>query len=688
TPGAGPVRPAADAVPWPDRADRPRRAAVSAHGPDGADAHLVVEHVPPAVLLPAQRAGKPRAHPWVLSAHDDEALAAQARRLREHLAAHPGLGVADLGWSLATRRTGLARRAVVIARERAEFTRALDALAGGGRPVNAVRGGEPTSGRVVFVFPGLDGNWTGMARGLLRDFPVFAARIDDCEWALAPHVDWSLTSVLLGDASAPPPERVDVGLPVLFAVLVSLAELWRAHGVEPLAVVGHSFGEIAAACVAGALSLEDAAAVSALLGRALLPLAGAGAMASIALPPAELLGHDGIVVTAVDGPRSTTVAGDADAVDRLCAELAAEGVRTRRLPVDHAVHCARVTPVRDELERLLGGLAPREPAIPLYCATEARRIGAEPLDAAHWYRNLSSPVRFADATRALLADGFDAFVEISPHPVLVRPVRESAEEVGARAAAVGSLRRDEDGAERFLRSVARAWVSGVAVDWTRALPDGRAVPLPTYAFQHRGPAASDAPANHAEPLSARVSPGGSEPLPACAPLDRASSDEPAPANHAESLSARVSPTAAPPSPACAQPDDPAPPPPFAPPHRVEWVPVGSGGAARLAGEWLVVRPPGPGFDEWVRQVRAVADGVRALVVGPGGVRREALAARVGGEWAGVVSLLALDDQPHGESGASRAVLATAALVQALGDAGVTAPLWCVTSGAVAAGGTA
>ncbi|GAA2673564.1 MULTISPECIES: type I polyketide synthase [Actinosynnema] len=772
TPTTGPVRPVVDAVPWPNRADRPRRAAVTSSGPDGADAHAVVEHVPPAVLLPAQRAGKPRAHPWVLSARDGEALAAQALRLREHLAAHPDLGVADLGWSLATRRAALERRVVVIAKERAEFTRALDVLAGGGRPANAVRGGEPTGGRAVFVFPGLDGSWAGMARGLLRDFPVFAARIEDCEWALAPHVDWSLTSALLGDASAPPLERVDVAVPVLFAVLVSLAELWRAHGVEPLAVVGHSCGEIAAACVAGALSLEDAAAVGALLGRALLPLAGTGAAASVALPPSELLGRDGIVVTAVDGPRATTVAGDADAVDRLCAELAGEGVRTRRLPVDHAAHCSRVTPVRAELERLLAGIAPREPRIPLYSSAEARRIGAEPLDAEHWYRNLRSPVRFADTARELIADGFDAFIEISPHPVLVDPLRETAEEAGARVAALGTLRRDEDGAERFLRSAARAWVSGVAVDWAPAFPDGRAVPLPTYAFRRDRPVPGGASAPGGTPVPDGTSapegaispdggrlPGGAFSLDGGRSLvgapvrdggfspdgDRSPSGVPSPGGVPEpdgafpsdggrlpggvpepdgafspgggrlpggvsapdggfssdasrllggtpspdvdrspggpsSPDASRSPGGAPsPADGSASDDDRSP--------DVEWTPVESDSAARLSGEWLVVRPPGPGFDEWVRQVRATADGVRALVVGPGGARREALAARVGGRWAGVVSLLALDDQPHGESGVSRAVLATAALVQALGDAGVTAPLWCVTSGAVAPGGT-
>ncbi|WP_370467272.1 beta-ketoacyl synthase N-terminal-like domain-containing protein, partial [Streptomyces sp. 5-10] len=328
-----------------------------------------------------------------------------------------------------------------------------------------------------------------MAAGLLESSPVFAERMGECAAALAPFVEWSLVDVL-GDAAAL--ERVDVVQPVLWAVMVSLAELWRSYGVEPAAVIGHSQGEIAAACVAGALSLEDAAKVVALRSKALRALSGLGGMVSVSLPVAavrERLGRWGerLSVAAVNGPSAVVVSGDADALDELLAACEADEVRARRIPVDYASHCAHVETVEDELQRTLAGIAPRSSSVPFYSTVTAGALDTRELDAGYWYRNLRQTVRFDETVRALLTDGFDTFIEASAHPVLTMGVEQTAQDHGTHITAVGSLRRDEGGLDRFATSLAEAYVGGVSVDWAAmfAGTGARRVDLPTYAFQHQ-----------------------------------------------------------------------------------------------------------------------------------------------------------------------------------------------------------
>ncbi|WP_143678380.1 acyltransferase domain-containing protein, partial [Streptomyces rhizosphaericus] len=267
------------------------------------------------------------------------------------------------------------------------------------------------------------------------------------------------------------------------------AELWRSYGVEPAAVIGHSQGEIAAACVAGALSLEDAARVVALRSKALRALSGLGGMVSVSLPVdsvRERLGRWGerLSVAAVNGPSAVVVSGDADALEELLAVCEGEGVRARRVPVDYASHCAHVEAIEGELRQALAGISPGSSSVPFYSTVTGGVLDTTGLDAGYWYRNLRQTVRFDEAVRALLADGFQVFVEASAHPVLTMGVEQTAEDHGTRVTAVGSLRRDEGGLDRFLTSVAEAYVGGAAVDWARmfAGTGARRVELPTYAF--------------------------------------------------------------------------------------------------------------------------------------------------------------------------------------------------------------
>ncbi|GAA0289580.1 hypothetical protein GCM10010302_29960 [Streptomyces polychromogenes] len=447
--------------------------------------------------------GVPRLTPWPLSAKTPAALAAQAARLRAHLAAlpaAPGAGAptaADIAHSLATTRTAFPHRAVLLAADRAGLDRALDHLADAepGTPTPAgtevVRGTADDTRQAAFVFPGQGSQWAGMAVELLDTAPVFADRLRQCEEALAPHVDWSLTDVLRGAPGAPGFDRVDVVQPVLFAVMVSLAELWRSVGVRPTAVAGHSQGEIAAAAVVGALSLEDAAKVVALRSRALTVLSGRGGMLSVALPldrltPAMAPWGERLSVAAVNSPSSLVVSGDGDALTELRDALHADGVRARLIAVDYASHSAHVEAVRERVLEALADITPRACEVPFYSTVTGGVVDTDRLDAEYWYRSLRRTVRFEEVTRALVRDGHGALIEVSAHPVLTIGIQETLDDLGGGAVALATLRRDEGGTDRFLRSAAEAHAHGVALDWPALLaaPDARRIPLPTYAFQH------------------------------------------------------------------------------------------------------------------------------------------------------------------------------------------------------------
>ncbi|PPK68491.1 type I polyketide synthase [Actinokineospora auranticolor] len=396
-----------------------------------------------------------------------------------------GISVADLGFSLATTRARLGYRAVVVGLGAA----GLDVVAAGTLRDGVVEGVADLDGRVVFVFPGQGAQWIGMARELLDTSPVFAARIRDCEAALAPHVDFSLTAALRGGPDAPSLERVDVVQPALFAVMVALAALWAAHGVHPDAVIGHSQGEIAAAHVAGALSLADAAKVVAVRSRELTVLHGTGGMASVRLPladvEADLADVPGVSVAAINGASSIVVAGDPAGLDELQARWDARDIRNRRIPVDYASHSPQVEAIQDRLRAELADITPGRATTPFHSTVTGTTLDGPELDGAYWYRNLRQVVRFEPVVESLLDAGHDTFVELSPQPVLTMAVQETIDAKDARAVTTGTLRRDDGGYRRFLTSAAEIHVRGATVDWTPAFPKATAIPLPTYPFRHR-----------------------------------------------------------------------------------------------------------------------------------------------------------------------------------------------------------
>ncbi|MFE9566658.1 type I polyketide synthase [Streptomyces sp. NPDC006487] len=515
---AGDVELLTETRPWP-QTSAPRRAAVSAFGASGTNAHVILEQAPPRVPAddspqkpgPQQAPDPSTALPWLVSARSPQALRAQAARLAGHLrtsrpdadrdadpdadrdpgtdpGTHPERELLDVPYSLATTRAVLEHRAVVVGRHREEVLAGLDALAVGEPVDHAVQGIAGEAGKTVFVFPGQGSQWAGMATELLETSEVFAARIAECARALDPFVDWALEDVLRGVEGAPSLDRLDVVQPVLFAVHVSLAALWRSYGLEPAAVVGHSQGEIAAACVAGGLSLPDAARVIALRSRIALTLQGTGGMGAVGLARVEVEARlekwaGRLSVAVENGPTSVLVAGEREALDEFIAECSAEGARTKRFPTDFASHSPQVERVREDILAALAPVRPLTGSVPFFSTVTGDWVDTARLDAEYWYSNMRSPVEFARSVRALAAQDHGAFVEVSAHPVLTSSLQEN---LGDGAVVTGTLRRGDGGLDRFLASWAGAQVRGVRIDRAAAFAGrgARRVPLPTYAFQH------------------------------------------------------------------------------------------------------------------------------------------------------------------------------------------------------------
>ncbi|MGP4115064.1 SDR family NAD(P)-dependent oxidoreductase, partial [Streptomyces sp. 4N509B] len=492
---------------WPHD-DQPLLAGVSSFGMGGTNCHVVLAEAPPeaAARGPRVLSGEPALPgtplvPWPVSARGARALERQAGRLADAVT-DAGLNPADVGWSLTSTRSALEHRAVVWGAGTPELVDGLRALEAGDPAAHVTRGVvSPDTGTVgagtVFVFPGQGSQWLGMGRGLLAASPVFAARLAECEAALAPFVDWSLSEVLASEDDAWL-ERDDVLQPVLWAVMVSLAAVWESVGVRPSAVIGHSQGEIAAAVVAGALSLEDGARAVALRAVVIQAIAGQGGMLSLAASPQraeELLAAadvaDRVSIAAFNGPTATVVAGDLDALETVTATAEAAGVRARRVPITYASHSSQVEAVEEQLAEALAPMRPLPSRVPIISTVTGEAIDTTHMDAGYWFRNLRQPVRFATAIQAALAEGHRRFVEVSAHPVLTMSVQtiaeESTETETGSTLVVGTLRRAEEETNRLLANAAELWVNGATVDWT-ALHAGRAVQrvdLPTYAFQRK-----------------------------------------------------------------------------------------------------------------------------------------------------------------------------------------------------------
>ncbi|MEU3561353.1 type I polyketide synthase [Kitasatospora sp. NPDC006786] len=523
--------------PWPDTG-RPARAAVSSFGISGTNAHLVLEAAPPAGSPPAEPPHRDGAVPWLISARNAAALEAQGAVLAAYTEAHPGLHPADAAHDLATTRARLRHRAAVVAADRTRLLDALRALAED-RPHRHLVSGTAARkpGGTVFVFPGQGAQSSTAGRQLLHDSAVFREAFEACDRAMRPHTGRSLSD-LFGDAATTAElERPELVQPLFFATSVALAALWRHHGVEPDLVIGHSQGEIAAAHVAGALTLDDAASLVALRDRALGRIAGTGGMVTLPLSAeraAELLSalHAALSVAAVNSPSSVVVAGPDDALEQLLDHCRTERIAAHRLPIRVAAHTGAVEAVRSDLLAATD-LRPRKGRIPLHSTVTGELIDHQLLDAGYWYANVREPVRFDECVRSLLAAGYRHFVDLGPQPVLVPAITENHQAYrggapspgeaspgapspgqAATVTVTGTLGLDADEPTSFLLSLAALWVAGAPVDWAPALPGTSALPadLPTYPFQRRGYWLAPGP-GPARPSAPTPPDGGAPPSP-------------------------------------------------------------------------------------------------------------------------------------------------------------------------------
>ncbi|MEV2250880.1 type I polyketide synthase [Streptomyces sp. NPDC050147] len=691
---AGQVELLTQAVEWPRQEGRVRRAGVSSFGVSGTNAHVVLEEGEGGGTDPeASGSGSEEGGPvvWTVSGESEAALRGQVERLRSWMLERPDADVAEVARGLAG-RAALRHRLGVVGDDRGELLTGLETFAADKTSNQVVRGSAGGGGGVVWVFPGQGWHWVGMGRELLDGSGVFARVVGEVSALVEGEAGWSVVDVLRGVGGAPRWDRVDVVQPVCFAVMVGLARMWESVGVLPAAVVGHSQGEIAAAHVAGVLSLPDAVRVVVGRSAAITALAGQGAMASVAAPADDvedwMAPWEGrLWVAAVNGPASTVVAGEPEAVEELLAFCQEKAVRrVRRIDVDYASHSPQVSKIREAILRGLDGISPTAGRIPLWSTVTASPLAeGRMMDAEYWYTNLRSPVRFDRTIAALLEQGYQTFVEVSAHPVLTPPMEERIEAAGAQAHTVPTLTRDHGDLRRFVISAAHAWTCGVTLD-RAGLPGGsaRAAALPTYAFDRKSywlapqqrsdspPPAEDSDfweavdGGDAKKLASRLGlhdPDARESVAAVLPALHAWRER----RRGEAAIEEWR-------------------------YRVSWNRAAANESPVLTGTWLLVVPeghPGPAAAHVASALSGRGGDIRTLPVRTTSHDTADMARQLGAharDLAGVVSLLALDEEPHpGHPELTAGAAATVLLLQALSEAGVEAPLWCVTSGAVATG---
>ena len=479
-------------TPWPGEDDgAPRRATVSSYGMSGTNVHAVLEQAPQTGVLRNEAAPFESAAPllFALSATSPEALRQTSGRLADWIdgrADTDPVAALDLAYTLARRRGHRPVRTGVLAADNAELVEALRAVADGDTPC------QPTVGQddrgPVWVFSGQGSQWVSMGADLLANEPVFAATIAEVEPLIVRESGFSVTEALTAPEVVTGIDRIQ---PTLFAMQVALAATMKSAGARPGAVIGHSLGEVAAAVVAGALSLDDGVRVVCRRSRLMSTIAGSGAMASVELPAQKVheeltsRGAKDVVVAVVVSPQSTVIGGATQTVRDLVQAWEARDIMAREVAVDVASHSAQVDPILDELSRTLADLTPMVPEVPYYSATAFNPRDRPTCDARYWVDNLRHTVRFSAAVQAALEDGFRVFGELSPHPLLTRAVEQTAMSLDIPVAAVPAMRREQPLPHGLRGLLADLHSAGAAVDFSALYPAGRLVDAPLPAWTKR-----------------------------------------------------------------------------------------------------------------------------------------------------------------------------------------------------------
>ena len=487
-----------EATPWPSNERQPRRAAVSSYGLSGTNAHVIVEQAP------VQQAASATSHHngsdvdttrkpllFVLSSTSADELRRTSRRLADWVTERAkdrqhDLAPSDLAYTLSRRRAPRPVRTAVIASDNAELVEALTEVAEGDTPYQAAVGQDDRG--PVWVFSGQGSQWSRMGAGLLATEPVFAATVAEAEPLIARESGFSVTEAMSSPETVTGIDRVQ---PTLFTMQVALAATMMAYGVQPGAVIGHSMGEVAAAVVAGVLSLDDGVRVICRRSRLMSRIAGGGAMASVELPAKSVLselaarGIDDVALSVVASPQSTVVGGATESIRALVAAWEQREVMAREVAVDVASHSPQVDPILDELAEALADITPMSPTVPYYSATLYDPRDQPEWDAAYWVDNLRHTVRFSAAVQAALEDGYRVFAELAPNPLLTHAVEQTAQSLDMPVAALASMRRDQVPAHGLRGFLSDLHGTGAAVDFSVLFPSGRLVDAPLPTWTHR-----------------------------------------------------------------------------------------------------------------------------------------------------------------------------------------------------------
>lgn len=476
---------------WPVVAGRPRRAGVSSFGFGGTNAHVIVEEAgsvgADTVSGRADVGGSGGGVvAWVISGKTASALAAQAGRLGRYVRARPALDVVDVGYSLVSTRSVFDHRAVVVGQTRDELLAGLAGVVAGRPEAGVVCGVGKPAGKTAFVFAGQGSQWLGMGSELYAAYPVFAEALDAVVDELDRHLRYPLRDVIWGH-DQDLLNTTEFAQPALFAVEVALYRLLMSWGVRPGLVLGHSVGELAAAHVAGALCLPDAAMLVAARGRLMQALPAGGAMFAVQAREDEvapMLGHD-VSIAAVNGPASVVISGAHDAVSAIADRLRGQGRRVHRLAVSHAFHSALMEPMIAEFTAVAAELSVGLPTIPVISNVTGQLVADDFASADYWARHIRAVVRFGDSVRSAHCAGASRFIEVGPGGGLTSLIEASLAD--AQIVSVPTLRKDRLEPVSVMTAAAQGFVSGMGLDWASVFSGYRPkrVELPTYAFQHQ-----------------------------------------------------------------------------------------------------------------------------------------------------------------------------------------------------------
>ena len=471
---------------WPD-SEGFAHAGVSSFGFGGTNVHLILR----AAELVEE--SKPEANVnsclLPLSASNPESLAAQAQSYQEFLA-NTELSLSGICHTSGQRRGGSDLRLAVIGRTTQEMAASFSELLAERQDPNIVMGKSEQPPKIAFVFSGQGGQWQGMGHELLRQEPVFRSTVEKIDQAIRRYFDWSLLEVLQAPTDSTRLAEIDLLQPAIFGVQVALAELWRSWGIQPEAVIGHSMGEVAAAHVAGILSLDDAIRVICLRSQLLKKLSGKGVMmvTELTVEQAEdlLEAYDGeVALAAINGPTSTVLSGDPTKMAEIQTKLDNQDLFFRMVNVDVASHSPQMDLIRDEMLAQLDGLYPQPGLIPFFSTVTGQREDLLDFSATYWFDNLRKPVLFTSATEELLAAGYDALIEMGPHPVLLGAIQQSVLP-DQSVKLLPSMRREEPEGEVLMRSLGTLYTSGYPVDWDKIYPEPHGhVPLPPIQWQRQ-----------------------------------------------------------------------------------------------------------------------------------------------------------------------------------------------------------